>query len=418
VDWQFDKTKTRPGTEEVHGGAMSAYDYDLAIVGGGLGGAALAKAMAESGRRVLVLEKEPAFQDRVRGENLISWGGAEAERLGCFDLLRDRCGFQKRRLLAGGTERDLIATTPQQLPSLIFYHPTMQECMLEAAATAGAEIQRGNRVTSIAGGAPTNVQFEYGSQSCKVTARLAVGADGRSSMVRSWGNFKVERDQERLILAGVLLENVGQVPDDAFHFVINSDLAECAVIAGQDAGRARGYVGYRADSGLRLQGRESLPRFIEESVKCGIPADVYAKATIAGPLASFNGADNWVKHPYANGIALIGDAAAASDPNWGQGVALTLRDVRALRDALLADDDWDRAAHAYAAEHDRYYHRIHEYEDLLTEFFYGTSGEARARRAKAMPLISEDPSRVPDHVISGPELPLDASVRARLFGEA
>jgi flavin-dependent dehydrogenase len=142
VDWQFDKTKTRLGTEEVHGGAMSAYDYDLAIVGGGLGGAALAKAMAESGRRVLVLEKEPAFQDRVRGENLIPWGGAEAVRLGCFDLLRDSCGFQKRRLLAGGTERDLIATTPQQLPSLIFYHPTMQECMLEAAATAGAEIQR------------------------------------------------------------------------------------------------------------------------------------------------------------------------------------------------------------------------------------------------------------------------------------
>jgi len=113
---------------------MSVYDYDLVIVGGGLGGSALAKAMAENGRRVLVLEKETIFQDRVRGENLIPWGGAEAERLGCFDLLRDTCAFQKRRMLAGNIDRDLIATTPQQLPSLIFYHPEMQERMLEAAS--------------------------------------------------------------------------------------------------------------------------------------------------------------------------------------------------------------------------------------------------------------------------------------------
>jgi|ERR1700733_6885506 2-polyprenyl-6-methoxyphenol hydroxylase-like FAD-dependent oxidoreductase len=110
---------------------MSAYDYDLAIVGGGLGGSALAKAMAENGRRVLVLEKESIFQDRARGENLIPWGGAEAERLGCFNLLRDTCAFEKRRLLAGSIDRDLIATTPQHLPSLIFYHPAMQERMLE-----------------------------------------------------------------------------------------------------------------------------------------------------------------------------------------------------------------------------------------------------------------------------------------------
>jgi menaquinone-9 beta-reductase len=397
---------------------MPTYDYDLVIVGGGLGGSALAKAMAENGRRVLVLEKETVFQDRVRGENLIPWGGAEAVRLGCFDLLRDTCAFQKRRLLAGDLDRDLIATTPQQLPSLIFYHPEMQERMLEAAGIAGAEILRGTHMRSVAGGVPASVHFEGGSRASKVTAHLVVGADGRGSTMRSLGNFKVNRDPERLILAGVLLEDVGQVPDDAFYFVVNSDIAECAVIAGQSPGRARGYVGYRADSGLRLQGRESLPRFIEESVKCGIPADFYAKAKIAGPLASFRGADNWVEHPYGNGIVLIGDAAASSDPNWGQGLALTLRDARVLRDALLADDDWDRAADAYATEHDSYYKKIHDYEDLLTEFFYGTSSDARARRAKAMPLINEDPSRVPDHVFSGPELPLGDNVRARFFGNA
>ena len=36
--------------------------YDIITVGGGLGGAALAKAMAEHGARVLVLEREAQSQ--------------------------------------------------------------------------------------------------------------------------------------------------------------------------------------------------------------------------------------------------------------------------------------------------------------------------------------------------------------------
>ena len=41
-------------------------DYDIITVGGGLGGAALAKAMAEQGYRVLVVEREEQFKDRGR----------------------------------------------------------------------------------------------------------------------------------------------------------------------------------------------------------------------------------------------------------------------------------------------------------------------------------------------------------------
>ena len=88
-----------------------------------------------------------------------------------------------------------------------------------------------------------------------------------------------------------------------------------------------------------------------------------------------------------------------------------------LCEALLADDDWDRACHAYALEHDRYYRMIHDYEDLFTEFFYGTSDETRARRARALPMIAENPTRLPDHIMSGPDLPLDEDVRTRFFGK-
>jgi hypothetical protein len=33
-------------------------------------------------------------------------------------------------------------------------------------------------------------------------------------------------------------------------------------------------------------------------------------------------------------------------------------------------------------------------------------------------LIEADPTRIPDHIVSGPELPFDESVKARLLGVA
>jgi hypothetical protein len=75
---------------------MKTVDYDLITVGGGIGGATLAKVMAEAGYRVLVLERDTEFRDRVRGEVLVPWGCGEAATLGIYDLLRESCGHEIR----------------------------------------------------------------------------------------------------------------------------------------------------------------------------------------------------------------------------------------------------------------------------------------------------------------------------------
>src|SRR5882724_11350651 len=97
--------------------------YDIVTVGGGLGGSALAKAMAERGARALVVERETQFKDRVRGEFMAPWGVAEARELGVDELLRTTCGHDLPYVdwYSGPLQaehRDLQTTTPQELPVL------------------------------------------------------------------------------------------------------------------------------------------------------------------------------------------------------------------------------------------------------------------------------------------------------------
>lgn len=136
-------------------------DYDVITVGGGLGGAALAKVLAEKGLRILVVEREKQFKDRIRGEWMAPWGVAEAQRAGIYDVLTERCAHENPYFaFLGHPTRDYRTTTRQQLPALTFYHPTMQEVVLDAARSAGAELQRGVSVREVRPGKTPSIVLD------------------------------------------------------------------------------------------------------------------------------------------------------------------------------------------------------------------------------------------------------------------
>ena len=151
--------------------------YDIITVGGGLGGAALAKAMAEHGARVLVVEREKQFKDRVRGEGMHAWGVPEARALGVYDLLRETCGVEVRwwDTYVGATlidRRDFVATTPHHSPLFGFYHPEMQEVLLRAAADAGVEVRRGASVRAVPSGVLPTVTVEHEGRMTELAGSL------------------------------------------------------------------------------------------------------------------------------------------------------------------------------------------------------------------------------------------------------
>src|SRR5690242_488697 len=134
---------------------MAEAAYDIAIVGGGLAGSALAKSMAEKGFRVIVLEREQEFRDRVRGEQMACWGVAEARDMGVYEiLLNSGCGQEVRfweTHLGPATlgRRDFLTSTPQGLPQFMFYHPGMQGLLASAAQASGAEYRKGIEVCGL-----------------------------------------------------------------------------------------------------------------------------------------------------------------------------------------------------------------------------------------------------------------------------
>jgi 2-polyprenyl-6-methoxyphenol hydroxylase-like FAD-dependent oxidoreductase len=392
------------------------------VCGGGLAGSALGKALAERGARVLIVEREATFRDRVRGEGLHPWGVAEARALGLEERLLETCGQPIRwwNVHAGSTLqscRDLIGTTPDHLGGLNFHHPEMQHVLLDLAQRAGAEIRRPAEVTAVAPGSPPEVVVRMNGTEQRLRARLVVGADGRISRVRQAAGFRLARDPLRLVIAGVLHSGL-PLAEDAVHTVTDPSIGQAVLVFPVGRGRFRSYFVYRRYGIHRpLSGAEHAGEFVAACVETGVPAGWFEAARVIGPLAMFEGADRWVDHPSRDGIVLIGDAAAASDPCWGSGLALTLRDVRVLRDRLLATSDWDAAAAEYAREHDRYYGALHRLHGWMRELLYEVGPEADTRRARALPLLAKEPERRPDLLGLGPEAPGDEAARRRLFGE-
>jgi 2-polyprenyl-6-methoxyphenol hydroxylase-like FAD-dependent oxidoreductase len=176
------------------------------------------------------------------------------------------------------------------------------------------------------------------------------------------------------------------------------------------------YVGAMGDR--KLSGKNKLPEFFEISRATGAPGAWFDGVEVMGPLAEFEGADQCVPAPAKRGLALVGDAAAASDPSWGCGLSKTMVDVNALSTCLADNDDWDAALQRYAAQHDDYYGKLHNILSWMTDLVWTAGPEADARRARVFPRLHQDPTGFPDAPGQGPFGPCDEQARRLILGEA
>ncbi len=288
---------------------MRDQTYDLLIIGGGIAGAYLAGAVAKQGAKVMVLESEPRFKDRVRGEAIMPWGVADARALGIYDVLVSAGAipityWDTYQGAERSGHRNIVNTAPLREHILDWYHPAMQEALLQWAQDSGASVVRGARARGLTTGAVNLVEIDGYEKSESIAARMVVGADGRGSSVRSWAGFPIQREPDRSLASGLLMENV-DLSEDAAHTWLQTDLGYMTFFWPQGNGMVRVYLCYGSGPGSlpRLSGAGDIAKFLEGCQAAGVPSQVFSHAKPAGPLATFDGAGTWTVNAYQPGVA-------------------------------------------------------------------------------------------------------------------
>ena len=371
-------------------------DFDAIIIGGGIGGSALGAVLARDGRRVLVLERTTQYRDMVRGEWISPWGVVETKRLGLYETLLAAGGHHVARHVEFGDDIDPEAAIAQPLQlgaflpgipgPLCIGHPTACDALEAEAARCGATVLRGVTETKVQAGAAPAVEYAHQGTRHTATASLVVGADGRNSTTRGQLGIEVHQDPQHHWFSGLLVEGADDWPDDLETMGTEGDVQFFVFPQGQ--GRLRLYLGTAIEQKSRLAGADAPQRFLQAFRLATMPgATEIAEARVAGPCNAFPNNDTWTDRPCGEGAVLIGDAAGHNDPITGQGLSITMRDVRIVSDTLRGTETstWGDPAlfDDYAAERSERMRRL-RFSASLDSILHAEFGErARRRRAAA-----------------------------------
>jgi 2-polyprenyl-6-methoxyphenol hydroxylase-like FAD-dependent oxidoreductase len=408
---------------------------DVVIVGGGIAGGAFATVLARRGLAVTLLERQTRYHDRVRGEYMVPWGVAEAQRLDLLPTLLDAGGFFPERQVgydencsaAVAEERAIVGSSllPGVPGALCINHPAACEALSRAAAAAGATVVHGaDRVRVVCGDEP-EILFHGDGQQHHLRCRLVVGADGRTSTVRAQAGISLQRSEATHTVVGLLVDNVPGWPQTVASSGTVGDVMY--FVFPQGDARLRLYACTGMEQRDRFTGAAGTARLLAtfREFTCFPSFGLFDAATPIGPCATLTGEDSWIEEPFSPGIVLIGDAAGYNDPIIGQGLSIALRDVRVVSDLLLSRTDWSPAAlRPYAQERVERMRRLRFAAEIRSALSAEFGPAAAERRADFARRSNEDPSlRLPIAAVflgpeKAPEWAFTETMRERILGAA
>ena len=379
-------------------GAMG-HSVDVVVVGGGIAGCALARTAARCGLGVLVLERQTAYRDKVRGEYLHPWGVAEAIRLDLDEILvagggswiTEAMGYDELFSPSEVEPLSLALLRPDVPGAMDLGHPETCATLAAAAEAAGAAIVRGVGDVLVTPGPSPSVRYELDDVLHEVDCRLVVAADGRASSVRRQLGLELHGTEPKTWGAGMLVEGLDGVPLHQAALGTEDDLHY--LIFPREGGVARLYQWYSLEQSDRFAGPDRQREFLDSFRMDCLPfAEEITAAEPAGPCARYPMNNTWTDTVAVPGVVLVGDAAGYTDAIIGEGLSIALRDARSVADVLRAGDDWSVAAFGpYAEERAERLRRLSICASLISDLRCTFTPAGRARRAAFFGSVEQDP---------------------------
>ncbi len=314
---------------------MTSRHFDIAIIGSGIAGGALAAALKGSGLSVLILDRRSGPLDTARGDHIQPAMQPVLSRWGVLDRLLE-AGAERRagtRWFDAAGGHIVTVPVPQRDDCagafLFLNHEKIGDILLDTAEEAGAVIITGLSDWSLTRAAGCwRVNWQSGDLSPSATCTVLVAADGTASTVRSRLKIGLDRHRYQYPIA-ILFGREQGVSDERTLDVYLAEERMVSLIPRTGGTTKVGFPVSPEDIGFWKTGSgEALQRRLDEWCP-GVSFDSVAFGAIYPPVSQQS-------EPYRGegALVLIGDARHAMHPARSMGMNTCFRVADQLADSL------------------------------------------------------------------------------------
>jgi flavin-dependent dehydrogenase len=307
----------------------------VVVVGARCAGSATARLLAQSGLRVLVLDKASFPSDTVSTHGIGDVGLQLLQRWGLLDaiLATDVPQESSVGLKLGDAEMEMQIPAGALAP-VCPRRTVLDDILVQAARAAGAEVREKGSCRELIRENGTVVGIRYSDRkdhSHEVRARLVIGADGVSSFVAKavkarWYDVRPSKVSFRYAYySGIPIKRVDMAwshPYFAYVFPTNDDLACMAGVTAD------------SDFGALVAGGEQALVDLFEATSLRL-ADALRGGRRVSRFFNFRRQPGRFVVPYGPGWALVGDAGYYRDPVTGRGISDAFAGAQLLADAVI-----------------------------------------------------------------------------------
>jgi len=287
---------------------------DVVVVGAGPGGSMAAKAAAQAGLSVIMVEKRQEIGDPVRcAEGVGKWALCQMVKPEPEWIAAEVKGA--RIYAPDGTSIVMSEDKAGAEVGYVLERKIFDRALAMQAAQSGAKVMVKTRALGLQkkDGVPCGVSAMRAGEMLQIDAPLIIGADGVESKVGRWAGIDTTLRLQDIETCAQFLVHDPAIDDEYTEFFLGNSIAPAGYAWSFPKGEKL------ANVGLEILGSRSKPgeatRLLKEFVKTHYPGGRVLEMVVGGDPCT-----GPIESATADGVMLVGDAARQSDPLTGGGI--------------------------------------------------------------------------------------------------